>query len=60
MNLGLLDLPAPLYGGIDRALSAVLPNGTTTTWTYDPRNRLTKVEHRKTVDGTVVALYTYL
>lgn len=25
MNLGLLDLPAPLYGGIDRALSAVLP-----------------------------------
>ena len=45
------------YDAAGNRTSAVLPNGITTTWAYDARNRVTRIEHKTTATGTVQAFY---
>jgi YD repeat-containing protein len=46
------------YDAAGNRATGTLPNGTSTAWTYDQRNRVTKVEHRK--GTTNVVTYTYV
>src|SRR5258706_7847419 len=36
------------------------PNGTSVTWTYDARNRATRVEHKKVSTNALIGAYDYL
>ncbi len=47
------------YDAAGNRTSAALSNGTSIAWTYDARNRLTKVEHRKVANNALIASHTY-
>lgn len=47
------------YDAAGNRKTASLPNGTSIAWTYDARNRLTKVEHKKVSTNAILASSTY-
>jgi len=47
------------YDAAGNRKTASMPNGTSITWTYDARNRLAKVEHRKVSNNQVLGSSTY-
>ena len=46
------------YDAIGRQTQITYPNGVTTSYTYDSRNRVTKIEHKKS-DGTILQSFAY-
>ena len=48
------------YDAAGNRTASSLPNGTAVAWTYDARNRMTRVEHRKVSTNANIALATYL